>query len=422
MRRASPRLALALAVIATVAGCSSRAGTRPAAPGRVPASDADRTIRVALVVPDTRISATKEFGWFGADGRTLLTRGRRGEQWRIERERPGARVRALRPDGVPTAWQASLVMRANDDGLVTLGGRRYRGHLVVLPLDTAFVVVNWLHVEDYLRGVVPVEMGTRPREDSSALQAQAVASRSFALTRTGDARRAFDVRATTQDQVYGGANAENARASAAVDATRGLVLRYQGRVVDAPFHATCGGTTAEAPEVWRTAGSAYLQRVSDRVGSSARYYCDMAPRYRWTRTLSAEQLNGALERYLQTYASVPGGRAGTAQGIEVKTRTASGRVAILEVGTDKGTFPLRANDIRYVMREPGGEILYSTYFSVATEYDRTGHLERVTFRGQGNGHGVGMCQWGAIGRARSGQSFRDILGTYYPGTTVGPVN
>jgi stage II sporulation protein D len=83
---------------------------------------------------------------------------------------------------------------------------------------------------------------------------------------------------------------------------------------------------------------------------------------------------------------------------------------------------VRGNDVRYVMREPGGEILFSTYFSVEPEYDREGFIARVTFRGQGNGHGVGMCQWGAIGRARSGQSFRQILGTYYPGTSVGPVN
>jgi stage II sporulation protein D len=264
-------------------------------------------------------------------------------------------------------------------------------------------------------------MGNRPRGDSAALQAQAVASRTYALMRVSSPTEVFDVRATTVDQAYGGANVENGLANAAVDATRGLVLRYQGRLADAPYHSTCGGSTAEPPEVWRTNGSPYLRRVSDRIGSTDRYYCDIAPRYRWSRTLSGEQLNASLEQYLKVYASVPAGNPGVARVIGVRNRTASGRVAILDVETDRGIFPLRGNDIRYVLRVPGGEILNSTYFSVEPEY-RNGLVSRVTFRGQGNGHGVGMCQWGAIGRARAGQSFRSILGTYYPGTTIGPVS
>ena len=78
-------------------------------------------------------------------------------------------------------------------------------------------------------------------------------------------------------------------------------------------------------------------------------------------------------------------------------------------------------DVRYVLRAPGGEILNSTYFSVETAIGRDGSLSRLTLRGMGYGHGVGMCQWGAIGRARAGQDFREILGTYYPGADVGPV-
>ena len=220
------------------------------------------------------------------------------------------------------------------------------------------------------RGVVPLEMGSRPKGDSAALQAQAVASRSYAYVRlrgSGDPQRIFDVRSSTADQVYGGADVENEIASDAVDVTRGLVLRYSGRTVDAPFHSTCGGTTAEPNEVWHTAGAAYLKRVSDRIGlgaASDRYYCDIAPRYRWTRTLTGSQLNAALEQYLKQYASVPGGRPGTARVIGVRDRTASGRVAVLDVETDRGIFPLRGDDIRYVLRVPGGEILNSTYFSV----------------------------------------------------------
>jgi stage II sporulation protein D len=414
---------LAFACVALLVACSTRAsrGRAPAKPRPVPGADQDRTIRVVLPATRPLVGATGDFRWFDSDGRTVLARGRRGEEWRLERESPGVRVRAIRTDGVATAWLRSIVARPNDDAFVTVNGKRYRGEFAVLPMDSGPAVVNRLGIEDYLRGVVPVEMGKRPDGDSSALRAQAVASRSYAYVRARDGAGAFDIRATTADQVYGGLEVENDASDAAIDATRGLVLRYQGRVVDAPFHSTCGGTTAEPSEVWRTADAPYLRKVSDRIGATDRYYCQSAPRYRWSRTLSGSQINAALEQYLRAYATVPGGKPGTARVIGVRSRTPSGRVGIIDIETDRGMFPLRGNDMRYVLRQPGGEILASTYFSVEPEY-RDGLVSRVTFRGQGNGHGVGMCQWGAIGRARAGQSFRTILGTYYPGTTVGSVS
>ena len=104
------------------------------------------------------------------------------------------------------------------------------------------------------------------------------------------------------------------------------------------------------------------------------------------------------------------------------TRTPSGRVGQLVITTDRGKYNLRGNDIRAVLRAPGSEMLNSTYFSLEPEKGRDGGISRVVLRGNGYGHGIGMCQWGAIGRARAGQTARAILATYYPGTTVGPAN
>jgi stage II sporulation protein D len=103
------------------------------------------------------------------------------------------------------------------------------------------------------------------------------------------------------------------------------------------------------------------------------------------------------------------------------SRTPSNRVGALTITTDRGEFTLHGNDIRSVLRGAGGEILNSTYFSIDSSNQRDGHLTQLTLRGGGYGHGVGMCQWGAIGRARAGQDFRTILATYYQGTTVGPL-
>jgi stage II sporulation protein D len=226
------------------------------------------------------------------------------------------------------------------------------------------------------------------------------------------------VTASVADQIYGGADVETAVSDAGVSATRGLVLQYGGHVVNAPYHSACGGSTAAADEIWRTSTEPYLQRVSDQIPGTDRYYCDIAPRFRWTRTLDGETLRAALVRYLASYTRTPGGYPGTPLDIQVDTRTPSGRVGTLKIATDRGNYVLRGNDIRYVLRAPGAEILNSTSFTVESMPGRDGSIAKLILRGTGYGHGVGMCQWGAIGRARAGEDVRSILRTYYPGTTV----
>jgi stage II sporulation protein D len=408
---------LAVVLLASLAACSTRAPSRRTTEPEPDRGYADRTVRVALPAPSAYISATADFEWFAADGRTQLTALRR-DLWHMERD--NGRVRAVRDDGqVSLPWNAGLVARTYGNGLITVNGRRYRGDVLIVSGDSDLLVVNRVPLETYVRSVVGKEMGDRSRQELAAVQAQAVASRSFAIARMGSART-YDLRATTQDQVYGGMESENDVATEATHSTRGEVLLFNGHVADAPFHSACGGTTATPAEAWGTTNTAsYLQQVSDRIPNSDRFYCDIAPQYHWTRSLDAVRLNAALDRYLASYAGASARNPGAARVVAIKERTSSGRVSVLEIETDRGIFPVRGDNIRYVLREPGGEILRSTYFSVEPEYGRDGHVAKVTLRGQGNGHGVGMCQWGAIGRARAGQPYRTILRTYYPGTTVG---
>ena len=105
--------------------------------------------------------------------------------------------------------------------------------------------------------------------------------------------------------------------------------------------------------------------------------------------------------------------------VRIGERTSSGRVGTLTLSTDRGDVTVRPSDVRSVFRDVRGAILPSTYFSVERESQSRGHLSKVALRGAGNGHGVGMCQWGAIGRSRAGQDARTILRHYYPGTVVG---
>jgi stage II sporulation protein D len=406
------------------------APTPPSAPvprapaGLAAAKDAGQSsIRVALALNGQRARMGSAQGWELLDGggAHVLIRAPAGEQWNVERD--GHMLRATRDDGLHTDWVAGPVLaRVADTGLLVLNAKRYRGELEVRANDSGLVIVNRLVIDEYLRGVVPLEIGPRAPAESAAVQAQAVAARSYAFVHLASGGTVvYDVTATVLDQVYGGADAETPSASSAVESTRGLVLKYAGRVVNAPYHSSCGGMTAEPEDVWHSGSVPYLKRVSDQIPGSDRMYCDIAPGFRWTRTFSAADLNAAVARYLASYTSVPGGNPGQVRDVTIGSKTPSGRVGTLTVSTDRGNFVLSGNDIRYVLRSPAGEILNSTMFSVESSLAGDQHLATLTVHGMGNGHGVGMCQWGAIGRARAGQDFRTILATYYPGTTVGTI-
>ena len=407
----------ALGMTALALSCAA-----PRTTGRAPAADdaATAAIRVMLATNagPTDIFATG--AWFMLDPeRRLMARVGTGDRWRIERD--GDRLRGVRGT-VRTGWVDGPITAAmTSDGFLSYNGKRYRGEVVFRAMPGGILVVNRIRIDDYLAGVVPLEIGARPAAESAAVQAQAIAARSYAFTHLnpGDPR-GYDVTATVADQVYGGVEVETATATRAIASTRGLVLKFAGRVVNAPYSSTCGGSTAEASEVWKSSDEPYLKRVSDRIPGSDRFYCDIAPRFTWTRTFDQTDLTATINRYLSTVVNVPGNAAGRPKAVAVASRTASGRVGDLTITTDRGNFTIHGNDIRYVLRGAGGEILSSTYFSVDSSEERDGYLTRLTLRGGGYGHGVGMCQWGAIGRARAGQDYRTILATYYPGTTVGP--
>src|SRR5262249_49493283 len=148
----------------------------------------------------------------------------------------------------------------------------------------------------------------------------------------------------------------------AVESTRWIVLTYAGGVVNAPDHSSFGGSTAAAAEILRTSGEPYLRAGGDRIPGTNPFYCDRGPRFTWTRTLDAATLNAAVAQYLSTYANVPGKTPGAVRDVSIASHTPSGRVGTLTVSTERGNFVLRGNDIRFVLRKPGGEILESTYF------------------------------------------------------------
>lgn len=378
-------------------------------------------IRVLLssAAPSASVAASGRWMIADADGRSIDD-GPDGGSWSITVRGGRLRIADTR-DGSARWGSGAIAVRATDlSSRVVVNGRSYRGEMVVLASGNDVVVVNRLPIEEYLRGVVPLEIGERQPAERAAVEAQAIAARSYAYTHLAPQQR-FDVRATVDDQVYGGASAERPVADAAVLATAGQVLRYAGRIADTPYHSTCGGTTAETGEVWTgESGAPYLRRVDDHIPGTGRAWCDISPRYEWTRELSAEEAGAAVTRYLRSRGGSE--TIGAVRAMTVKSRTPSGRVGTLSIEGSEGETTLRGNTIRYALRVAGGELVNSTYFSVESSGSGGGTRgRRFILRGRGYGHGIGMCQWGAIGRARAGQDAVTILQTYYPGTSVGIV-
>jgi stage II sporulation protein D len=348
--------------------------------------------------------------------------------------RDGQLVATKPGGGTSSAKAPPFLIRAITPGsYVTYDGKRYRGELIITPNNGGLLVVNRLGVESYLRGVVPLEIGDRKPGEEAAIEAQAVAARSYTYIHMQDARsRGFDMYGSVQDQAYGGVDAEKPMHDAAVASTRGMVVRYAGRIINTPYSSTCGGSTAATSEVWwRQGDQPYLRPVSDKIPGTNSYYCDPSPRFRWTATFEGDQLKATLEKYLGTVTpqSEPSVSAsntrpmslGRITGFRVDGRTPSDRVATVSIQTERGNYVVRGNDVRFILRTPSGSLLNSTYFTAETTPDSNGGIARLVLNGGGYGHGIGMCQWGAIGRARAGQDYKTIITTYYQGTTVGHI-
>jgi stage II sporulation protein D len=327
----------------------------------------------------------------------------------------GAMV-SLSGSGARIDRQRLVVRPVDTAGLVTLNGRAYRGTLELHREGSGIVVVNVVPMERYLAGVVGAEMGLRGPDEIEALKAQAIVSRTYALRNQGRWKdRGFDLVGGVGDQAYSGRLNETPLAVAAVEATRGQVVTWEGQPIDAFFSSTCGGRTEDGVAAFAGASRPYLHAVDDRDPTGVPW-CATSPRYHWKAGWTAGQLASILRRTLAA-EHLPGGRATDLRDIRVGTHTATNRIATLELVGRNGRTTVVGQAVRRVLAPPEGGILWSTDFTVHVSRNGT-KLERVDVDGRGNGHGVGMCQWGAIGRARAGQDFRQILTSYFPGTDI----
>ncbi len=408
--------------IACALGLAALAACRPAGPPRVvrvglPEEEPAVRVGIAVNAVEVAVSAPARFEIDPAGGGRAVA-APAGAVWTFGADEAG-RVVARGPGGRRIGpFDAPVRVRVRGrDAPVLIAGEPYRGGALVRAAGPGRVTaVNVVALEDYLLGVVPLEIGTRPVEEIEAIKAQAVAARTYAISRLGGREAlGFDFYATIADQVYGGRAKEDPVVGRAVRETRGEIVTYDGAPIQAYYHSTCGGRTAAIDEVWRSPPLPYLKSVSDRVeGREDAYYCEISNRFRWSERWTGERLREILSRTL----TAGGDRVRRIEAIEATGRTPSGRAEALRVVADGRTYLVAPPDsIRRVLRPETGALLNSSLFVLDVTREG-GAVSALEAHGGGWGHGIGMCQMGAIGRARAGHDYRRILRTYYRDTEV----
>lgn len=415
MRQVFGRLLPWLAIV-LMAGLSSchRGAVLPQ--GVVPAPGGSPAVRVRLVNGPGPLAVGSESGVLLFSD---LVSGEKiaainpGEQWDIVLFGPESELRISSPEGrVSRPHPDGIRASVPGGGIIKLAGRQYRGQLIIYNSGGGrMMVVNRLPLEDYLRSVVPAEIGSPGNAAYQAMKAQAVSARSYAMALMAQNRSfSFDLTADTGDQVYRGVASETQLADGAVFETAGECLSSGGRVVTSFYHSTCGGRTAEPEEAWGedfARRNDWLRSVSDGSFDQGSQWAE------WEVSWSRQQLLLLLKKSLPATVGLTEEEIGEPTDIEVMSKGPSGRNVLLKVTTDKRVLQVAGDNIRRALRKPDGGILPSTMFDLALERGGASGIAIVA-RGRGFGHGLGMCQTGAIARSSAGHDYRRILDHYFP--------
>lgn len=362
------------------------------------------------------------------------------------RERPWGEI-AMLVDGARFARATSYFRLRSEDGPIYIKGvefgagyawhgfedRQFAGEIyVVVDPDGALAVVNLLEAEKVLEGVVPAEIF--PSAHIEALKAQAVAARNQLFAKLGRRHHAdpFHLCSEQHCQVYVGTQRADERVSQAVQETQGEVLFLGEQLVDTVYSSSCGGHTENNEVVWGNAADPALRGQSDllptQTDSNERLemlhkghletwlamppesYCSAASKanpqkYRWQKTFGTSDLQ-EIASYYPTL--------GALRGLQIVERGEGGRVISIElIGSKNSVKVFHELNIRKLFGN-----LNSGAFNIEQSVDLDGNLQNAIFYGAGWGHGVGMCQMGAVGRAEAGQDYQSILAHYYNGARV----
>jgi len=298
--------------------------------------------------------------------------------------------------GTGRASEASTGFRVEpaEGKFLGLQGGRYRGvfDVFINPLGSP-VVVNEIDLEEYLRGTVPNELHPSRFPQTEALKAQTVAARTFARYHLGAfGKRGFDMYADERSQVYTGIRGEHELADRAIEETSGVVAVYRNKPILAVYSSTCGGQTESYEAVFRSTQCPYLK-------GGAKCSDESSPFYSWEVRTAGSRIEANLNR---------SSSFGRLKKLTTIKRGVSGRIVEMKLEGSKGEALLRGNQIRTVLGLRSNLIT-----SLKPVRDKDGYVREVEVAGRGWGHGVGLCQFGAVNLATRGRSYEDILDHYY---------
>ncbi len=333
-----------------------------------------------------RIAILKGYETITVNGKNVSATDEKGRNLQIELP---ARLRN-EYDRVKSDKNAVKTIRLSSPELLQVNGKSYRGVIEISPLNGKLLVVDELPLEDYLVGVINSEISsTWPME---AIKTQAVIARTFAVAKRDERKKSFyHLESTIMDQVYEGSDEEDSRAARGVHETEGYVLSYNGKIIQAFYHANSGGRTESSENVW---------------GKSLPYLKGVECQYSLTSTTSRWELSIPLAKI---ESALKGFKIYGLNDIKAGQLNNRGRLKTVILVTDRGNISIPATKFRMAI---GSTVIKSTNFIVRVE----GGM--AYFNGSGYGHGVGLCQYGAKQRAIDGFSFDEILSYYYPGTKL----
>jgi len=296
-------------------------------------------------------------------------------------------------------------------GSIDFDGKKYPDSIKIISKEDKILLINYVGFDNYVMCVISAEMGNlTKKENLEALKALSLCVKCFVIDNLKESKTNFDVYNDIKDQLFNGIGNINSNVREAYDSTKNLFLTYQNELAQVYYFSSCGGYTENCVNVLPNCSSPYLIGVKD--GDEP--YCRISPSFSWEETYTKKQ----IVKFLVDSKYIEEGNWKLKE-FSVQSRYASGRISELLIvvenkNGERKEFVLSGNKIRYVIKTNKDGILKSANFDIEAKYINQ-EIDAVKLKGKGNGHGVGLCQWGAIGQARAGRKFDDILRHYFPG-------
>ena len=284
---------------------------------------------------------------------------------------------------------------SSTDGELAVNGTPYGGKVIILSNDAQeMLLINEIALDRYLEGLISIELS--PRWDITTMKVQAIVARTYALYQKSlNSNSTYHLTSSVLHQLYRGISHANNNTRRAVRDTRGEILTWNNLPIMAVYHSCCGGSTESSANVWGTY-KPYLEGVFCGMCTNydGYFWKVVIPRGTFFKQLCKEGFSVCND--IESSVNL--------------TRSSSNRVIKVALNGRSKPTVITGNEFRSVF---GFSKIRSTGFIIKETED--GYMQLL---GTGNGHGVGLCQWGARACAQSGQTYYQILQHYYPGTQI----